>query len=165
MKAVRLAFIISLILSLAGMSAAFLHLGGWIQPLIGLLIGVQWAWLTWTGHRTYSFFFLILLAFLIYAAVLNLPAFWLLVSLVALLAAWDLSEFSSQLARFSHGQVRPSLVRNHLQRVILVAGAGFTLGASALLIKIQLGFEAAVLLGLLVFVGIAGAVRFLRGTL
>ena len=165
MKSVRLAFIISLGLSLACLAAAFFNQRGWIQILVGLLIGAQWALLGWKGRRSYSLSFLGLLALLIYGAVLNLPVVWLLGSLVSLLAAWDLGEFSAHLVEFAHGQVSPLLVRNHLNRIFWVTGAGFVLGASALLIKIQLGFEVAVLLGLLVFVGIAGTVRFLRGNL
>lgn len=165
MKSVRLAFLISLGLSLACMAAAFLSLSGWIQIVIGLSIGAQWAFLVWNGRRTYWFSFLGLLALLVYGAALNLPTAWLLGSLVTLLAAWDLGEFTAHLSTFDPDQVSPLLVRNHLNRLLVVAGAGLALGGIALIIKIRLEFGSAVLLGLLVFVGLAGAVRFLRGNL
>jgi len=165
MKSVRLAFLISLGLSLACMAAAFLSLNGWIQIVIGLSIGVQWALLVWNGRRTNSFSFLGLMALLVYGAALNLPTIWLLGSLVTLLATWDLGEFTAHLSAFDPDQVSPLLVRNHLNRLLVVAGAGLALGGIALIIKIRLEFGSAVLLGLLVFVGLAGAVRFLRGNL
>ena len=147
------------------MTVAFLRLRSFIPIGFGLVIGAHWASLVWTGRRTYSLNFLGELALLVYGAVMNLHIAWLLSSLVTLLVAWDLGEFAAHLAEFDSSQVNPLLVRNHLVRVLYVAGLGFALGGGALLIKIHLTLEAAMLLGLLVFMGLAGAVRFLRGNL
>jgi len=165
MKLVRQIFSLSLALSLVSLTAAFLGKLGWVPILIGLSIGVQWAFMVWNGRRTLSFSFLGLLALLVYGAAIYLPAGWLLGSLVMLLVAWDLSEFSAQLVRFGPDRVDPKLVHNHILRLFYVAGSGFVLGGLALVIKLRLGFGIAVLLGLLVFVGLAGAVRFLRRSL
>lgn len=165
MKLVRQLFTLSLALSLASLTVAFLGMRGWVPIIIGLTIGLQWAFMVWRGRRTYAFGFLGLLALLIYGAAIYLSAGWLLLSLVMLLVAWDLSEFSEHLARFDPSRVSPKLVQNHIIRLFYVAGVGLGLGGLALVIKLRLGFDIAVLLGLLVFVGLAGAVRFLRRSL
>ncbi len=165
MKLVRQIFSLSLALSLVSLTAAFLGMLGWVPILIGFSIGLQWAFMVWKGRKTLSFSFLGLLALLVYGAALYLPAGWLLGSLVMLLVAWDLSEFSEHLVRFDPDRVDPKLVHNHIFRLFYVAGMGLVLGGLALAIKVRLGFGLAVLLGLLVFVGLAGAVRFLRRSL
>jgi hypothetical protein len=164
-KLVRQIFSLSLVLSLASLSAAFLGIRGWFPIFIGFSIGLQWVFMVWNGRRTFYFNFLGLLALLIYGAAIYLPAGWLLGSLVMLLVAWDLSEFSEHLARFDPERVNPKLVRNHILRLFYVAGAGLVSGGLALVIKVRLGFAIAVLLGLLVFVGLGGAVKFLRRSL
>lgn len=165
MKLVKQIFILSISLSLSCMAVAFLGMSLWVPILIGLLIGLQWGGFVWTGRKTMSFSFLGLLGLLIYGAVLNLAAGWLLGSLVMLLVSWDLSDFSENLARFAADQVAPAFVRNHIRRLLSTAAAGFVLGGLALIIKVRLGFDVTVLIGLLVFVGLAGVVKFLRGTL
>jgi hypothetical protein len=165
MKLVRQIFSLSLALSLVSLTAAFLGELGWVPILIGLSIGLQWAFMVWKGRKTLSFSFLGLLALLVYGAAIYLPVGWLLGSLVMLLVAWDLSEFSEQLVRFGPDRVDPKLVQNHIFRLFYVAGTGLVLGGLALAIKVRLGFGIAVLLMLLVFVGLAGAVRFLRRSL
>jgi hypothetical protein len=82
-----------------------------------------------------------------------------------LLVSWDLSDFSENLARFAADQVAPAFVRNHIRRLLSTAAAGSVLGGLALIVKVRLGFDVTVLIGLLVFVGLAGVVKFLRGTL
>jgi hypothetical protein len=165
MKLVRQLFTFSLALSMASLTAAFFSIRSWVPIIIGLTIGLQWAFMVWKGRRTFAFDFLGLLAFLIYGVAIHLPTGWLLGSLVMLLAAWDLSEFSEHLARFDVSRVSPKLVQNHIFRLFYVAGVGLVVGGLALVIKVRLGFDIAVLLGLLVFVGLAGAVRFLRRSL
>ena len=165
MKLVRQIFSLSLALSLVSLTAAFLGMLGWVPIFIGFTIGLQWAFMVWKGRKTLSFSFLGLLALLVYGAALYLPAGWLLGSLVMLLVAWDLSEFSEHLVRFNPDRVDPKLVHNHILRLFYVAGMGLVLGGLALAIKVRLGFGIAVLLGLLVFVGLGGAVRFLRRSL
>jgi hypothetical protein len=165
MKLVRQIFSLSLALSLVSLTATFLGKLGWVPIFIGLAIGLQWAFMVWKGWKTLPFSFLGLLALLVYGAASYLPAGWLLGSLVMLLVAWDLSEFSEHLERFDPERVDSKLVHNHILRLFYVAGMGLGLGGLALAIKVRLGFGIAVLLGLLVFVGLAGAVRFLRRSL
>ena len=165
MNLVKRIFFLSLGLCLACLAAAFLGAGMWIAVFIGFLIGFEWAFMVWNGRKTYAFSFLGLLALQVYGAAIYLPVGWLLGSLVMLLIAWDLSEFSEHLARFDSDRVNPQLVHNHTRRLLFVAGVGFVLGGVALLVKVRLGFGIAVLLGLLVIMGLASAVRFLRGSL
>ena len=120
MKLVKQIFILSLGLSLASLTAAFLGKPGWVPIFIGLSIGIQWVFMVWNGRRTLSFSFLGLLALLVYGVAINLPVGWLLGSLVMLLVAWDLSEFSEHLIRFDPEHVDSKLVHNHIIRLFYV---------------------------------------------
>jgi hypothetical protein len=162
MKTIRLDFWVSLGLCLLCLSGAFLTLGGWNQAAIGLAVGVLWGILGWKGYRVHFACFLILMALLAWGAGGGLPAGWLLASMVLLLAAWDLGEYMSHLASFEADQISPQFIRLHLKRLLAVSGAGFWLGGAALVIQVRLGFETALLLGLFVFFGLAGMVRYLR---
>jgi hypothetical protein len=162
MRIIRLAFWISLGLCWLCLAAAFLSLGGWSQVAIGFAVGALWGFLAWKGFRVHSAGFSVLLVLLVWGAGGGLPAAGLLASMVFLLAAWDLGEFMSHLESFEVDQVSPLLINLHLKRLVVVSGVGLLLGGAALVIQIRLGFETALLLGLLVFIGLAGMVRFLR---
>jgi hypothetical protein len=165
MKLIRQLFALSLVLSLASLTAAFVGTRGWFPSIIGLLIGVQWTYMVWNGRRTLAFNFLGLLALFIYGAVAYLPLGLLLVGVVMLLMAWDLSEFCERLRSLAPERVSPKLVRNHILRLCYVSSIGLGLGGLGMVIKVRLGFGITILLGLLVFVGLSGTVRFLRRSL
>ena len=165
MKLIRQLFTLSLALSLASLTLAFVGTLGWVPTLLGLLIGILWTYMVWNGQRTLAFNFLGLWALFIYGAAAYLPLGWLLVGVVMLLVAWDLSEFSERLSRLAPERVSPKLVRSHIMRLCYVSGVGLGLGGLGMVIKVRLGFGITIILGLLVFVGLSGAVRFLRRSL
>jgi hypothetical protein len=88
------------------------------------------------------------------------PAEWLLVSLVAALAAWDLDHFERRLRQARPGTQETDLRRAHLQRLALVAGLGLGLGWLALGVRIELGLGWAILLSLLTIIGLSRVLGF-----
>jgi hypothetical protein len=100
---------------------------------------------------------------------LGLAAGWMLAGLVAALSAWDLEHFGRRLhsvdwedGNRAHAALRRDLERDHLWRLLVVAGLGLLLAALALGVRVRLTFLAAVLLGLLAALGLSRAVAFLR---
>ena len=84
---------------------------------------------------------------------------WMLLGIVAALAAWDLSHFA---ARLRHaGAITPlaELTRAHLRRLAIVAGAGLLLGGIALGIRVELTFGWAILAAALAIIGLSRLLR------
>jgi hypothetical protein len=83
---------------------------------------------------------------------------WMLIGLVAALAAWDLRHFDM---RLRDGGIAPAneLTRAHLRRLALVAGAGLLCGAIALGIRFDLTFGWALLAGALAVIGLSRLLR------
>ena len=84
---------------------------------------------------------------------------WMLIGVVAALAAWDLRHFDMRLR--AAGAIAPpdGLARAHLRRLALVAGAGLLFGAIALGIRFELTFGWALLVGALAIIGLSRLLR------
>jgi hypothetical protein len=91
------------------------------------------------------------------------PAGWLLVSLVAALATWDLDHFERRLRRARPEIMETDLRPPHLQRLAVVAGLGLGLGWLALGIRVQLSLGWAIILSLLAIIGLS-RVLGIKGT-
>lgn len=77
----------------------------------------------------------------------GLPSGGSLLSVVAALAAWDLSHFAGRLRRAGHVERRAELERAHLGQLATVAAIGALLGAAALGLRLELTFGWALLVG------------------
>ena len=133
----------------------------WAVSAVGLgflwLLGQQrgWGWAASVG----------LTLFVSAAAVglwLDAGAGWMLVCVVAALSAWDLDQFTQRLNGVGRVERLRDLEQRHLQRLLIVAVLGLTLSVIALGIRVEFGFGAALLLGLLVVIGLSRAIGFLR---
>ena len=90
------------------------------------------------------------------------PGFWLISALVAALIAWDLDHFANILDDAAAIRDEANLKRRHLLRLGIVSGLGWLLGIVALNVRITFGFSLTLLLGLLLIVSLAGAIRYIR---
>jgi hypothetical protein len=87
---------------------------------------------------------------------------WMLVGVVAALAAWDLDRFVWRMRAAGRVEDAGFLEQHHLQRLLTVSGAGLILGAVALSLRIRLGFAAAFLLAFLAVLGLSRVIGFLQ---
>jgi hypothetical protein len=142
---------------------------------VGLVLGYEfsllWLWvslgLLWLighyspGQGTSTMGLVIFIGAAGYGVWQGRPAGWLLVSLVAALAAWDLDHFERRLRRADTRQA--DLRRAHLQRLAVVAGLGLGLGWLALGLRVELNLGWAIVLSLLAIIGLSWVLGF-KGT-
>ena len=120
--------------------------------LAAVLIGVLWAALErrdMAGGGSPAF-----LLYLLLAVVGMLSAVWpgfMLLGLLAALAAWDLSRFRMRVGVVGDGEMMDALAQKHIQRLVITLGAGGMLALLPLVVSISLDFVvlAAVILALL----------------
>jgi hypothetical protein len=135
----------------------------WAEALLCALVGA--GWLAAARGRLgwgMSAGFLLLVGLCAFGALSRVPPGWGLVGVVAALAAWDLSAFAGRLARAGHVVDEPALWRAHLRRLGPLLGAGLALGTVALLLRLNLSFGWALLLGIVAVVALSRAVASLR---
>jgi hypothetical protein len=83
---------------------------------------------------------------------------WMLIALIAALAAWDLRHFDIRLR--NSGALPPAeLTRTHLRHLALVAAAGLLFGGIALGIHFELTFGWSLLAGALAVIGVSRLLR------
>jgi hypothetical protein len=88
----------------------------------------------------------------------ELPAGWMLIGVVAALAAWDLAHFTTRL-RDAGTRPPAELTHAHLRQLAIVAAAGLLLGGIALGIRVDLTFGWALLAAMLAIIGISRLLR------
>lgn len=80
----------------------------------------------------------------------------------AALAAWDLGEFARRLGGVGRVDDRPALVSAHLRRLLAALGAGWALGALALVARFGLSFEWALALAVVALFGLSRLMGWMR---
>ena len=137
--------------------------GTWIGTGLILLVGLLWLagqWRRWGWVASPALVLFVGTA--AFGLWLGLGAGWMLAGVVAALSAWDLDHFAQRLKRAGRVEGARALERGHLGRLLAVDGLGLALGALALGLRIQFGFGAALVLGLLAVWGLSRVVGFLR---
>ena len=149
----------------AGMATFALALGYAGQALwagVGVAVAIGLLWLAgdwrgwdWTADACLAGW----VGLAAFGAWQELPAGWMLIGLVAALAAWDLSHFAARLR--DAGALTPpaELTRAHLRRLAVVAAAGLLLGGIALGIRVELTFGWAILAAALAIIGLSSLIR------
>jgi len=163
MKTLLYSFYACLALAMTTMVTAFLPISSWISIGIVVLIGLSWAFavrLSWYRFCGWAFFIWILLS--IAAIWLGRPGFWLVISITAALAAFDLSEFITRIGQYEADERLEVMIFNHLKYLGVVAAVALLLGLLASLAEMRLTFGLALLLGCLLFLGFSRIVQFLR---
>jgi hypothetical protein len=153
-----------------GLATGALALGyglGGLWTWMPLIVALAFLWPVgqWRGWGWSSSLGLVFSATL--AAVgllLGLAAGWMLLGLVAALAAWDMDGFRQRLRSVERvdAPAQRDLERRHIQRLLAVAGLGLLLAAVVLGIRLELKFGAVLLLGLLAILGLSQAIGFLN---
>ncbi len=134
-----------------------------IGSLAAMLAGLLWLAAQWRGWSP-----VIDLSFIIFVGLaaggtwLGVPATWLIVGFAAMLAAWDLGNFSDRLARLETVKQQRALEQHHLQRLGLVMGIGLLLGVLAVSVEMQLNLWWGILLSALVVAGLSQIIGRLR---
>jgi hypothetical protein len=141
-------------------------LGGlWTWMPIIVALALLWLIGHWRGWGWTSSLGLVFTATVAAAGLLlGVAAGWMLLGLVAALAAWALDSFRQRLRSVESVavQARRDLERRHIQRLLAVAGLGLLLAAVVLGIKLELKFGVVLLLGLLAILGLGQTIGFLN---
>jgi hypothetical protein len=74
---------------------------------------------------------------------------WILVSLAAALAAWDLDYFLRRVQEVKDSSLAASMIAHHLRRLVGVMAVGLLAASGALLIQYRLTFSMAIIVSLL----------------
>jgi hypothetical protein len=144
----------------AGMATLALALGYASQALwagIGVDVAIGLLWLAgdwrgwdWTADPCLTGW----VGLAAFGAWQGLPAGWMLLGVVAALAAWDLGHFAMRL-RSAGAITQPAeLTRAHLHQLAIVVAAGLLLGGIALGIRVELTFGWAILIAALAVIGL-----------
>ncbi len=129
----------------------------WLWALLGLcwLIG-QWRNWDWV----ISWGLVLFVGAAAFGVWLNAPGGWMLLSVLATLAAWDLAHFTARMRRAELGDEAAMLTTTHLRRLAMVIGLGLLLGGVALGVSVTLHLGWAIFLGLLAVIGLSQVMRF-----
>jgi hypothetical protein len=152
----RLLTLLSASLATFALALGYANQSLWGGVGIAVVIGLLWLagdWRGWDWAAEPCLAGWVALA--AFGAWVGLTAGWMLLGVVAALAAWDLGHFAARLR--GAGAIPPpsELTRDHLRRLAIVAGAGLLLGGIALGIRVELTFGWALLAAALAIIGLS----------
>ncbi len=126
-------------------------------PAVVWLVGLwrRWGWLTSLG-------FVLCASAAAAGVLLEVKAGWMLLAVVMALTAWDLDSFVRGMERAERVEGRQDLERRHVLRLVAVEGVGVLLATVALGVRLDIGFGAVLLLGLVAVFGLSRVVVFFR---
>lgn len=87
---------------------------------------------------------------------------WLLLSVVATIAAWDLDYFVRRFRRVGRVEKPHDLEQRHLKRLMSVAALGLLLGGVAIVVKVQLNFGWILFWGIALILGMSRLIGLLN---
>ncbi|MFO7538858.1 MAG: hypothetical protein R6X32_12505 [Chloroflexota bacterium] len=144
----------------------------WVLLLLFGMWPVVWLLLMWGEGKEktavyipadYPNYLLVLIVLLLaYGAWLDVAVGWLLGSMLAALAAWDLEAFQKRLRRATHIEQEAQIVQHHLRRLLAALTLSLLLGTAALLLQFELRFGWGLLLILFVVLSFNQVLRGLR---
>lgn len=92
----------------------------------------------------------------------GMPALFGLLTLAAALIAWDLHHYGERLAQVGRIEEESSLLWAHLRLLFGTVGVGLVLGGMGLLMRVDYGVGAILILGFVLALGLTQAVSYLR---
>ena len=163
MKLARRLFYLSLVFSATAFAFAFIVREYLVLALLPSLVAVLWAvaeircW-RWAAAPA----FIILIVLMIPAAALGAHWLYLLIGLLAVLAAWDLSRWMALAGRAQRLEDEALLAGTHARRLGGVLLVGFLLSLLGINLQIKITFGWAFLLALSLILALSRLVSFLR---
>ncbi len=139
---------LALLIACGALIAGYALRGIWPGCVLVGAIGLIWVLglvLRWQWISSTMFLVLSILSGLV--LLVNAPSYLEVIAITAALIAWDLSYFIGRLEKARTAEIARMLEANHLRRLALITVAGLVLMGAAILLRIQLGFAGAFILG------------------
>jgi hypothetical protein len=152
------------LLAAACLAAAYIEAGIWlIVP--GILAAAAFLFLARRRRAAWLASSLLVVYVMLAAAGawMRFDVLWLLVGVVAALAAWDLAHFSESLHAAATLDGARLLERRHARALLMAVAWGLLTGGVPLVVKIHLPFAAAEIVGVILLAGLTLAGRGLLG--
>jgi len=159
---VRLLIGLSISVATLCLSAAFIA-SSWYAALVMLGIGLLWLSVLRHGNSRvadWGLFAFVMAA--VWAGLQGATWGWLLTSVAAGLAGWDLTHYLAHLQTAPERQDESELVRRHLLRLASVAGGGWLLATVTLAASIHVNYIGAIVLAGIAVILLTRSVRALR---
>ncbi|MBN1312060.1 MAG: hypothetical protein JXB30_11635 [Anaerolineae bacterium] len=120
----------------------------WVLLLIGLGMGAAWLVFEWRGSGRAAVPGMVSVTILSAVLAISGPAPLVMVLVAALaLSAWDLSRFRQRLVYAAQDDMRRSVERRHLRRLLFVNIMGFLPAILAVSIRVRIDFYVLLLVG------------------
>ena len=130
------------------LSGAFGVTQQWVFVPISLAIGIAWFWLEWRGQGQVADLGMVSVTTLSAVQVIRGSVPWLMVVVMVLaLSAWDLSCFRQRLMDAGQDDMRRSIEKRHLRRLLMVNIIGLALAELAISIQLRISFYALLFIG------------------
>lgn len=139
----------------------------WIGAAAAPGLGVA-AWFGWYGkkktHRDWGvlLFWVGTVLMVTFGVLLHLNAFLLVLAVLGGLGAWDLVRFHTHLADFSVSEKVPQIEKQHLALLGGTLLGGGILAVVVMLVRIQITFFLALVLGVFLIFALSWAIRLLQ---
>jgi hypothetical protein len=158
-----LVLISSILLGVGALAWGFAQVGFTSLAGFMLIFGLVWLYSLRRGWAWFSSLGLFVAVF--FAAIgfwFEFDLQWMIAGVVLALFAWDLTEFRHRLRFMAMDDHLRGMERRHLARVSLFTLAGLALVSVALFLQLRFTFEWGVLLVLVILLGIAQIVAWMR---
>jgi len=151
-----------LILTTGLLTTRYLLADLWLWAILALLLGIFW-WVEYREkHVAISHVIVIgIIAVIIEGLQLGFEPLWSLLTVLLLLAAWDLHHFTIRLAFARNPKSVCDLEQQHLRRLALVNAIGFVCAGIAITVRFRLNFGLLLLLTALAVVCLSRFIRHL----
>jgi hypothetical protein len=156
-------FILSLTLATAFIAGRYLLTGLWLWALLALLIGIFWYVEARNKRNSMANITLAGMVVLVIEGLqFGFEPFWALLTILLLLATWDLQHFNFRLEFAKDDQLARQIEQQHLQRLVLTSMLGLGCAGAALLIHFRLSFGLILFLSAIVIVCLSRFIRHVR---
>jgi hypothetical protein len=158
----RKALYIFIVLTTGVLAIGYASRDLWIWVFFIMAFGLLWLFgqkPKWNWTASFGLIFFVVAA--TRGIFLELPAGWLLLSVVATLSAWDLDHFVRRLKQVERIKRAFDLERHHLKRLMIIAGLGLLLGGVPIVVNVKLKFGWMLFLGMVLILSLSRLIDLL----